>query len=494
MMDKLQIYICENIYPEYKKTVKDEGFVEIDLITFPAICVEKKKKEEIKSIFQDAPEGSVLICNKTCKVIELINDNEKLELIETKYCQSTLTCDEFLDYLIRNGSYVLTTSWLRSWKQHLKTMGFNNSLAKQFFNETCKQLVFLDSKLDIHAEKDLKELSSYIDLPYLIIPIELDQIKMMLKSKLFEWKIKKASKNNQKTINELQSKCAEFSAVFDMLGRISSFRSKRDIIGKVKELFLIVLGAQEFNFWDINAKNKPKEIKSLLESAEKYVTFKDQNRFCIKIEWNNILYGVLDVSDFVFPKYIDRYLNLAIEISNFCGLVLQNNEQYQQIVKSERELKYLSYHDSMTGLNNRTFINEMLDKQASDESIVFMFDIDSLKYVNDNYGHSYGDDLIKRFAEVLKSNFRDEDIVARIGGDEFLAIIHNYDEESAKLLKNRINEAIEEDNSKNSKGSVFLNASIGYAKKEKQNETYDLLMRKADEKMYEEKLSKKKFI
>ncbi|XWX63936.1 GGDEF domain-containing protein [Desulfitobacterium sp. AusDCA] len=64
-----------------------------------------------------------------------------------------------------------------------------------------------------------------------------------------------------------------------------------------------------------------------------------------------------------------------------------------------------------------------------------MFDIDKLKYVNDNYGHAEGDKLIISFAEIMTKSFRETDIVSRIGGDEFTAILYDADEKTAKSIK-----------------------------------------------------------
>jgi diguanylate cyclase (GGDEF)-like protein len=195
----------------------------------------------------------------------------------------------------------------------------------------------------------------------------------------------------------------------------------------------------------------------------------------------------------LFPQYIERYLNLALDVTKFLGLVLHNNEQYEKIVKSEKIQKHISYHDSMTGLYNRTYINQLLnDEVKDDKTIVFMFDIDKLKYVNDNFGHAAGDKLINSFAQVMEQCFRETDITARIGGDEFIAIVYNGDKEKAEMIHQRIIDLINENNENLDEKYLELSVSIGYVISENDNSTIETLMNKADGLMYENKMEERR--
>lgn len=91
----------------------------------------------------------------------------------------------------------------------------------------------------------------------------------------------------------------------------------------------------------------------------------------------------------------------------------------------ERELQYVSTHDSLTGVYNRAFFQaevERLDGGREPTSVI-MIDLDGLKGVNDRHGHGEGDLLLRRTATALRTSFRSEDIVARIGGDEFAVLL-----------------------------------------------------------------------
>lgn len=495
-MEKLKIFICENFCPEYEEALKKEGIDDVELIAFPTLCDHKDRKKEAKEIFSKVnTERSLLICSKSCDALKLIDKESILETVTGNYCFTHLTCDEFLDHLTSQGSYIVSTGWLKEWESHISAMGFDKNGARNFFQETSKQIVFLDSKVDDNAQNILKELSSYLGLPYLIVTVELETIRMILKSKVHEWRLHSYNIKNTRELNELRSQCADYSAVFDMFGKISSYATKRDVIGKIKDFFMMVFGAQKFNFWSEKSELIPAEIREFKSKDDNFISLKDENRFCIKVLWDNTLYGILDVSDFLFPQYIDRYLNLALSITRLLGLVLHNNEQYEMIMKSEKELKYLSFHDSMTDLYNRTYINRLLtDKAKDNKTIVFMFDIDKLKYVNDTFGHTFGDKLIISFADIIKQCFRETDITARIGGDEFTAVLHDADETMAKAMQQRILDLIKINNEKLTDKKLKLSVSIGYAISKNEEETIEDLMKKADILMYVDKRKKRRSV
>jgi len=99
----------------------------------------------------------------------------------------------------------------------------------------------------------------------------------------------------------------------------------------------------------------------------------------------------------------------------------------------DAELRELANHDSLTGLFNRRRFNEELRKEVMNvmrkdhSSALFFIDLDQFKYINDACGHPAGDRLIRKVADELQRSVRQNDVVARFGGDEFTILIHNVD-------------------------------------------------------------------
>lgn len=108
---------------------------------------------------------------------------------------------------------------------------------------------------------------------------------------------------------------------------------------------------------------------------------------------------------------------------------------------TEAKLKYLSFHDQLTGLYNRAYFEEELKKLqfSRDYPItIICIDLDGLKLVNDTMGHKQGDELLKACTAVLKRSVRVSDLAVRIGGDEFVVILPKTNEETAQKIVERI--------------------------------------------------------
>jgi diguanylate cyclase (GGDEF)-like protein/PAS domain S-box-containing protein len=162
--------------------------------------------------------------------------------------------------------------------------------------------------------------------------------------------------------------------------------------------------------------------------------------------------------------------------------------------RSEERLLHNALHDSLTGLPNRALLADRLDqafarmRRYHDQGFAVLFlDLDRFKVVNDSLGHAVGDKLLLRIAEVLKSCVRDEDTVARMGGDEFAILLNGvHDEEGASATVGRIQERLavpfEFDGH-----SLFTSASIGMAFPTTADQTAAELLRNADMAMYRAK-------
>jgi diguanylate cyclase (GGDEF)-like protein/PAS domain S-box-containing protein len=159
--------------------------------------------------------------------------------------------------------------------------------------------------------------------------------------------------------------------------------------------------------------------------------------------------------------------------------------------QAETKLEYLSTHDSLTGLYNRTLFDEEMRRIEQGRRYpisLVMVDLDDLKKVNDLNGHLAGDHLLQRTAHVLKESFRGDDIIARIGGDEFAALLVNTDEKAALEALERVRSNIQKNNK--AEKEVVLRISLGTCTAEKGMELKKALQQ-ADKNMYQEKNKKK---
>ncbi|HBA88867.1 MAG TPA: diguanylate cyclase [Geobacter sp.] len=181
--------------------------------------------------------------------------------------------------------------------------------------------------------------------------------------------------------------------------------------------------------------------------------------------------------------YSATFSNSDASASGIVGALLDISERK----RSEKKLRYLSTHDMLTGIYNRAYFDEELERLKKGRKFpvsIVMADVDRLKEANDQLGHAAGDELLKLAARVFRSAFRREDVAARIGGDEFAALLPNTDEAALVEAMERLQQQI--DFSNEAGHPIPLCLSIGAATA-RDGDELTAAWRKADQRMYRQK-------
>jgi diguanylate cyclase (GGDEF)-like protein/PAS domain S-box-containing protein len=180
------------------------------------------------------------------------------------------------------------------------------------------------------------------------------------------------------------------------------------------------------------------------------------------------------------------------ECNNILGTVIVFRDVTLEKQK-EDEVRYLGYHDKLTGLYNRTYFEEALtslDNEASMPLGLIMGDCNGLKMVNDVFGHEAGDKLLNSIAEMFKSICGDDDIVARVGGDEFAIILPGTSSEKVNYIISSIKKMC----SDGIVDSVSPSIALGYAIKTNMNKDINTVYKLAEDRLYNNKLVESKSI
>ena len=167
-------------------------------------------------------------------------------------------------------------------------------------------------------------------------------------------------------------------------------------------------------------------------------------------------------------------------------------EKTQELQKQSKKMRYLAHHDALTALPNKNLFLDRL-KQAikhakrHHQSLAVLFlDLDRFKEINDTYGHDVGDELLKRIAERLQRIIREDDTVARIGGDEFTIILPNTDQVNVVKVVEKIFNQMKQPFIISGL-DLHTTFSVGISIYKQDGETPDILLRNADTAMYKAK-------
>jgi len=166
-----------------------------------------------------------------------------------------------------------------------------------------------------------------------------------------------------------------------------------------------------------------------------------QNMQIGPVYYNDNTYALIQIID------ITNHLNRVYQLKNVIKALEVENKQ---IKVSERINKHHALHDSLTKLPNRTLLGEQLNQALSyarrNKQIlaVLFLDLDEFKQVNDNFGHPYGDELLRGAAERLQSCIRKSDLLSRLGGDEFIIVLSQIKtKQDASIIAQKVIRAFE---------------------------------------------------
>ncbi|MEN1761122.1 sensor domain-containing diguanylate cyclase [Anoxynatronum sibiricum] len=172
---------------------------------------------------------------------------------------------------------------------------------------------------------------------------------------------------------------------------------------------------------------------------------------------------------------------------------LANSLDITRNKEMQREIEYLSYHDQLTGMYNRRYYEETLNRLEKEGILplsLVMLDVNGLKMANDVYGHQIGDELLRRMALILESVCTQSEICARIGGDEFIILLPEKDAAAAKVLEEKVLQAMAMDE----ESPIPLLAAVGCATKTHERQDVLEVLRQAEKRMYEHKFNQRQFI
>lgn len=273
--------------------------------------------------------------------------------------------------------------------------------------------------------------------------------------------------------------------------------------------FNILIADSNFDFSNLMEEGTVGNIEINLLSKSHHVLQYELSKTVIYDEFEDMLGIVMILHDISERKKNENILqNYNLELENKIAertlklkesnLILKN--EIANRISAEEKIIHMGYYDELTGLPNRRYFNEAITKQIekvenTDKIFAVVYlDLDNFKLINDTFGHQQGDNLLKYFACCMKKIIRENDVLSRVGGDEFILLITDLQEENyedtlnilSKEIMNIFDEPFLIENKEN-----FITGSIGVAYYPIDGKNPETLVMNADIAMYEAKNSGK---
>jgi diguanylate cyclase (GGDEF)-like protein len=232
-----------------------------------------------------------------------------------------------------------------------------------------------------------------------------------------------------------------------------------------------------------------KDIESELISRKSRSRYKTGSFVSLPLTIESRTVGVINISDKITGEvFSKRDLDLLQSFACYASIALERGNYYRMT----EELKKISVTDALTGLLNRRYFQERLfeeverSKRQIKPFTLFIIDIDDFKAFNDRYGHLAGDEALKRVANAIKDAVRSIDVVSRLGGEEFSAILPFTTKSDAHVIAERIRRDVAEIRfmEENIPSDQWLTISLGVAEFPTDANTMDELIDRADKAMY----------
>lgn len=325
---------------------------------------------------------------------------------------------------------------------------------------------------------------------------------------------KTIQKQNEK-IRELDKKLDMLSSIIEISQYINKCLGSDELISKINDIMIGILGVNYSSIYIMENRKLKLKFTNLFSTNHHYKVQEYNNKkvdgltpylinsienVCLDrsiqihsslfmpIRLKEELLGAILVEHNIYGYLNQDDIKLLSALSNQIAICIENNRLYNKIKEN-------SQRDFLTGLFNRNYffsaIGERI-KNCGDGFAIVMVDVDNFKKCNDTFGHQYGDMVLKNISSIIKNNIRNEDMVARYGGEEI--IIYMYDTREIMNVYSRmdgIRKIIEKSSVEYNGKLCPVTVSMGISLSHDKNENIEDMIKRADMNLYKAKNSGK---
>ncbi|MCI5151412.1 MAG: DUF1638 domain-containing protein, partial [Candidatus Electrothrix sp. MAN1_4] len=239
--------VCENFFSEIQAAVQQQELTAVEVSSFPSHCCSAPIDwPELYASIQSSQAHTVVILGSYC-LRDLNGPPENFshcQVRQQEQCHHLLCNPTLIDAVQQNGTYLLSPGWLRYWRTHISSWGFDRPTAIAFFGESLRKLLLLDTGTDPEAEQNLTEFGRFLQIPTEVLPIGLEFLGLSLA-------IIKEKHQQQELIQqkeEIERQAAESAMTLDLVRLVTRAKSRTEVVSAILELFTMLFDPQKIHF------------------------------------------------------------------------------------------------------------------------------------------------------------------------------------------------------------------------------------------------------
>jgi hypothetical protein len=266
--------------------------------------------------------------------------------------------------LAERGAHLVTPGWLARWEEHLAGWGFDQATARLFFQESVNKIVLADTYVDPGSHARLHAFADYIGLPSEVLPIGLDVMKLWLKQVEQEWRFSREREDTLKQFATAMRESADSAMIMDLMGRLAATGTMAETARTFMELLSILFAPGRIRLLTLREGQPAEGYTQPFETMEEEYcaalldfgsTSQDlefaTDGFRMRIKHQGKLMAIVEVSEVLFPEYLGRYKDTALNTGKIAGVALANAVTYRELQHTVEELSdALANVKTLTGL------------------------------------------------------------------------------------------------------------------------------------------------
>ena len=383
MNKKLTLSACNFLMPEIAQVIKNGDYPEVQLISYPVNCSSNALNSAVVSEIssKSVPDSDIIVIGSFCHSPQNseIKGNKNVRVVQLEQCFELILNPETIYHFVKQGYYIVTNGWLRTYKRNIHDWGFDKASARSFFQESMKSILLLDTKIPGDYMPNLLALSDYMGLPYEIVPVGLSHCKKYIDSMVLNWRNENEQKSLSDKLSVINKQSADHKLIFNQLESLVRLTNEKEITQIGVELINILFAPSKIVYKIVT---KDQEESIVFNGFFNSDDFNSENTFKIEIKHTDELLGIVEVKGLQFPQFRKKYEEMGVVISQIFGMAIANARKYSELAHanqalkvSEAELSELNAtkdkffsiiaHDLKSPFNSIVGLSEMLVEQIS---------------------------------------------------------------------------------------------------------------------------------